>query len=93
MLSFRLILRASFIDVLLNLLGNKHVTLSLCQVLLLVPVCSSSLPLQPDLIFIRYFPYLHFKCYPESSLYPPLTLLPTHPLLLLDPGIPLYWGI
>jgi hypothetical protein len=28
--------------------------------------------------FIRYF-HLHFKCYPESSLYPPLTLLPYPP--------------
>jgi hypothetical protein len=30
--------------------------------------------------FIRYFLYLHFKCYPESSLYPPPALLqlPTH---------------
>jgi hypothetical protein len=44
-------------------------------------------------IFIRYFLYLHFKCYPESSLYPPPTLSPTHPLPLLGPGIPLYWGI
>jgi hypothetical protein len=42
---------------------------------------------------IRYFLYIHFKCYPESSLYPSSTLLPTHPLLLLGPGIPLYWGI
>jgi hypothetical protein len=29
--------------------------------------------------FIRYFLYLHFKCYPESSLYPPHTLLPYPP--------------
>ena len=45
--------------------------------------------------FIRYFLYLHFKCYPESSLYPPLPppCSPTHPLPLLGPGIPLYWGI
>jgi hypothetical protein len=28
------------------------------------------------LFFIRYFLYIHFKCYPESSLYPPSTLLP-----------------
>jgi hypothetical protein len=45
------------------------------------------------LFFIRYFLYIHIKCYPESSLYPPSALLPYHPLLLLDPGIPLYWGI
>jgi hypothetical protein len=25
--------------------------------------------------FIRYFIHLHFKCYPKSPLYPPLTLL------------------
>jgi hypothetical protein len=29
--------------------------------------------------FIRYFLYLHFKCYPKSSLYPPLALLPYPP--------------
>jgi hypothetical protein len=29
-------------------------------------------------IFIRYFLHLHFKCYPESPLYPPLPPLPTH---------------
>jgi hypothetical protein len=27
-------------------------------------------------IFIRYFLHLHFKCYPESPLCPPPTLLP-----------------
>ena len=29
--------------------------------------------------FISYFLYLHFKCYPESSLYPPPALLPYPP--------------
>jgi hypothetical protein len=29
--------------------------------------------------FIRYLLYLHFKCYPQSPLYPPLTLLPNPP--------------
>jgi hypothetical protein len=29
--------------------------------------------------FIRYFLYLHFKCYPKSSLYPTPTLLPYPP--------------
>jgi hypothetical protein len=29
--------------------------------------------------FIRYFLYLHFKCYPESPLYPPPALLPYPP--------------
>jgi hypothetical protein len=29
--------------------------------------------------FIRYFLHLHFKCYPESPLYPPLALLPNPP--------------
>jgi hypothetical protein len=46
--------------------------------------------------FMRYFLYLHFKCYPKSSLYPPTPLpthSPTHPLPLLGPGVPLYWGI
>jgi hypothetical protein len=30
-------------------------------------------------IFIRYFLYIHFKCYPESSLYSPSALLPYPP--------------
>jgi hypothetical protein len=29
--------------------------------------------------FIRYFLHLHFKCYPQSSLYPPRSLLPNQP--------------
>jgi hypothetical protein len=39
-------------------------------------------------IFIRYFPHLHFQCYPKSPPYPPM-----HPLPLFGPGVPLYWGI
>ena len=31
------------------------------------------------LFFFRYFLYLHFKCYPKSSLYPPSALLPYPP--------------
>jgi hypothetical protein len=42
--------------------------------------------------FIRYFLHLHFKCYPKSLPYPSPTL-PTHPIPLLDPGVPLNWGI
>jgi hypothetical protein len=41
---------------------------------------------------IRYF-HLHFQCYPKSPRYPPLPYSPTHPLPLLGPGFPLYWGI
>ena len=58
------------------------------------------LSLDLKLIFIRYFLYLHFKCYPLSW-FPHLTPLPsipspcspTYPLLLPGPGIPLDWGI
>jgi hypothetical protein len=32
-----------------------------------------------QLFFIRYFLYIHFKCYPESSLCHPSTLLPSPP--------------
>jgi hypothetical protein len=32
-----------------------------------------------NLCFIRYFLYIHFKCYPESSLYPPSALVPYPP--------------
>jgi hypothetical protein len=35
-------------------------------------------PISPQ-IFIRYFLHLHFKCYPESPLYPHPTLLPYPP--------------
>jgi hypothetical protein len=31
------------------------------------------------IIIIRYFLYIHFECYPESSLYPPSALLPYPP--------------
>jgi hypothetical protein len=41
---------------------------------------------------IRYFPLLHFQCYPKGSPYP-LPQSPTHPLTLFGPGVPLYWGI
>jgi hypothetical protein len=40
--------------------------------------------------FIRYFLYLHFKCYQESSLFLPLPCSPTLSLPLLGPGVPLY---
>ena len=44
--------------------------------------------------FIRYFLRLHFKCYPESPLYPhPPSSSPTHLLPLQGPGVPLYWAI
>jgi hypothetical protein len=50
--------------------------------------------------FIRYFLYLHFKCYPLSYFplqkYPilsPSPCSPTHLLLLPGPGNPLYWDI
>jgi hypothetical protein len=43
-------------------------------------------------MFIKYLIYLHFKCYPESPLYL-LPCSPIHPLPLLGPGFPLYWGI
>jgi hypothetical protein len=42
---------------------------------------------------IRYFVHLDFKCYPVGLLYPPLPCSATRSLLLLGPGIPLYWGI
>jgi hypothetical protein len=54
------------------------------------------------IIFIGYFLYLHFKCYRLSQFPPggpPLSPgfhesvpLPTQPLLLPGPGIPLQWG-
>jgi hypothetical protein len=45
-----------------------------------------------SLFLIRYFPLLHFQCYPKSPPYPP-PQSPTHPLPLFGPGVPLYWGI
>jgi hypothetical protein len=55
-----------------------------------------SITIHPNIFkafFIRYFLHLHFKCYPKSPLCPPPPWSPNHPLLLPDPGIPLYWGI
>jgi len=50
-------------------------------------------------IFLRYFMYLHFKCYPFSSLsssFSPCFYkdvpIPTYPLSRHCPGIPLHWG-
>jgi hypothetical protein len=37
--------------------------------------------------FIRYFPCLHFQCYPKSPPYPP-PQPPTYPLPLFGPGVP-----
>jgi hypothetical protein len=45
-----------------------------------------------SIFFIRYFPRLHFQCYPKGPPYPP-PQSPTHPLPLFGPGVPLYWGI
>ena len=44
------------------------------------------------IFFIGYFLHLHFQCYPKTPPYPP-PHSPTHPLPLLGPGDPLYWGI
>jgi hypothetical protein len=41
---------------------------------------------------IRYFPCLHFQCYPKGLPYPP-SQSPTHPLPLFGPVVPLSWGI
>jgi hypothetical protein len=42
--------------------------------------------------FIRYFLYLHFKCYPESPLYPPSARLPYPPIPTSWPWrSPWYW--
>ena len=41
---------------------------------------------------IIYFHHLYFQCHPKSHPYPPAQS-PSHPLLHLGPGIPLYWGI
>jgi hypothetical protein len=46
----------------------------------------------PIFFLIRYFPHLHFQCYPKSTPYPP-PQSPTHPLQLFGPGVLLYWGI
>jgi hypothetical protein len=44
------------------------------------------------IFLIRYFPHLHFQCYPKSPPYPPRHS-PTHPLPLFGPDVPLYWDI
>jgi hypothetical protein len=52
----------------------------------------SSIVVVVVVVFIRYFPHLHFQCYPKGPPYPP-PQSPTHPLPLFGPGVPLYWGI
>jgi hypothetical protein len=64
---------------------------------ILSPIPPPLLPLLlPHLIsffyLIRYFPRLHFQCYPKGPPYPP-PQSPTHPLPLFGSGFPLYWGI
>jgi hypothetical protein len=49
---------------------NGHMPLALSQKLS---------PIFLYLFFLRYFLYIHFKCYPKSSLYPPSALLPYPP--------------
>jgi hypothetical protein len=44
-----------------------------------VDCCSTSTCMWAFFFFIGYFLYLYFKCYPESSLYPPPALLPYPP--------------
>ena len=51
-------------------------------------------------LFIRYFPYSHFKCYSLSCFplknplsHPPSPLLTNPSTLLPCPDIPLHWGI
>jgi hypothetical protein len=50
--------------------------------------------LKESMFFIRYFLYIYIS---NAILKVPYTLpqlcSPTHPLPLLGPGIPLYWGI
>jgi hypothetical protein len=55
-----------------NILSCTPIPYILCPFFFFVVVAFFS-------IFIRYFLHLHFKCYPESPLYPPRTLLPYPP--------------
>jgi hypothetical protein len=50
-------------------------------------------PLHSFLFFIRYFLYIHLKCYIKVPYTLPTPCSPTHPLPLLGPDVPLYWGI
>jgi hypothetical protein len=43
------------------------------------------------LVFIRYFLHLHFKCYPESPLYPSPALIPNPPTPASWPWHSLYF--
>ena len=51
--------------------------------------CSNHLFFFLIFFLIRYFPCLHFQCYPKGPPYPP-PQSSTHPLPLFGPGIPLY---
>ena len=82
-----------------------------CHTLSFILTISQNIPIKPlistysfFLLFIGYFPYLHFKCYPLSKTplqksptqYPPpasMKYSPTHPLTSSCPDIPLHWGV
>jgi hypothetical protein len=46
-----------------------------------------------DIFFICISNVIVFPSFPSENPLPPPTCSPTHPLLLPDPGSPLYWGI
>jgi hypothetical protein len=75
-------LRDSYSITMVELLAKTGLAQDICcTVLIHLRLCfMSSLHLKTrNSFFIRYFLYIHFKCYPESSLYPPFTLLPYPP--------------
>jgi hypothetical protein len=51
---------------------------SLAQFLCFFLIVSSYKWMRALFFLIRYFPHLHFQCYPKSPPYPPPTPLPTH---------------
>jgi hypothetical protein len=66
---------------------TRHWTaLKKCDVVWNIPNVAYSCSVFLNLFFVTYFLYIHFKCYPESSLYPP-----PPPALLLYPPIPTSW--
>jgi hypothetical protein len=76
----------------LDWLGTCCVVQEDLELLILLPLPSLYYFYIFSLFLIRYFLILHFKYYPKSPPYP-LPNSPTHPLPLLGPGVPLYWGI
>jgi hypothetical protein len=76
-----LVLTMFIVCVVVNVLGNRNTAVNTTHLCMTLPVCYFFLGEGYFFGFflIRYFLYIHFKCYPKSFLYPLPALLPYLP--------------